>query len=122
MTLGEKILKHREKACMSREEFAILLGLGDPSRIEQWETDASAPDVLLLDEMTNIFEISKDWYVDKEDVSFHDFLDEVLDIRELVTYIAFHGDRHFFKEAANTLKEIKAQVVQTNKEKKEKNE
>jgi transcriptional regulator with XRE-family HTH domain len=122
MTLGEKILKHREKACMSKEEFAMLLGLEDSSRIEQWENDSSAPDVLLLDEMTNIFEAPKDWYIEKEDVSFHEFLDEVLDIRELVTYIAFHGDRHFFQEASKTLREIKTQVIQINKEKKEKAE
>jgi transcriptional regulator with XRE-family HTH domain len=117
MTLGEKILKNREKVCLSQVEFAHRLGMSDVKRIEIWEKNESTPDLLILDAMTKIFGVSKGWYIAKEDVSFHDFLDEVLEIRELITYIAFHGDRHFIKDAMRTLKEIKAKVIETNQKK-----
>ena len=117
MTLGEKILKNRERICLSQEDFAHRLGMSEVQRIEIWEKNESTPDLLILDEMTKIFGAPKDWYISKEDVSFHDFLDEVLEIRELITYIAFHGDRHFVKDAMRTLKEIKAKVIKANQKK-----
>lgn len=118
MTLGEKIIKYREKVCLSQEEFAHRLGLSDATRVQQWEENSSCPDLLLLDEMTKVFDVSKDWYVVKDEVSFHDYLDDVLEARELITYIAFHGDRVFFEEALKTLRKLKADVLKTNKEKK----
>jgi hypothetical protein len=42
--------------------------------------------------MTNVFDVPKDWYNSKEDVSFHDYLDDVLEAGKLITYIAFHED------------------------------
>ena len=117
MTSGEKITKYREKVCMSREEFANRLGLSDATRVQQWEENISCPDLLLLDEMTKVFDVSKDWYIIKDEVSFHDYLDEVLEARELITYIAFHGDRHFFEEALKILRKLKTEVVKTNQEK-----
>jgi transcriptional regulator with XRE-family HTH domain len=120
MTLGEKIIKYREKVCMSREDFASRLGLNDPTRVQQWEENVSCPDLLLLDEMTKIFDVSKNWYVANDDVSFHDYLDDVLEARELITYIAFHGDRVFFEEAIQTLRRLKTDVLETNKKKQKK--
>jgi transcriptional regulator with XRE-family HTH domain len=117
MTLGEKILKYRDKVCMTREDFANRLGLNDVTRVQQWEENESCPDLLLLDEMTKIFDVSEDWYAVKEDVSFHDYLDDVLEARELITYIAFHGDRVFFEEAIQTLRRLKTDVLETNKKK-----
>jgi len=117
MTLGEKIIKYREKACLSQEEFAHRLGLSDATRVQQWEENVSSPDLLLLDEMTKVFDVSKDWYNSKDDESFHDYLDDVLEARELITYIAFHGDRHFFEEALESLRKLKTNVIKTNQEK-----
>jgi transcriptional regulator with XRE-family HTH domain len=117
MTLGEKITKYREKVCISRKEFASRLGLNDATRVRQWEDNTSCPDLLILNEMTKIFDVSENWYAVKGDISFHDYLDDVLEARELITYIAFHGDRHFFEEALKTLQRIKTEVVETNKKK-----
>ncbi len=59
MNIGEIILKNRKRLNLTQDALAVKLGISNQS-VSKWESDKCCPDIELLPQLADIFEISID--------------------------------------------------------------
>ncbi len=64
MTIGSKIAQYRKKKGMTQDALAQLLGVTNQA-VSKWESDQSCPDVMLLPQIADVFEIAIDELFDR---------------------------------------------------------
>ena len=65
MTVGTQIGHYRKKQSMTQENLAQKLGVSNQA-VSKWESDQCCPDVMLLPKLADIFEISIDELLGRE--------------------------------------------------------
>ena len=58
-TLGQRISKLRKSKDLTQEQLGQKVGVTSQA-VSKWENDTSAPDIMLLVDLANIFEVSVD--------------------------------------------------------------
>ena len=66
MTLGNKIAELRKEKGMTQETLANMLGVSNQA-VSKWEANQSCPDIQLLPELADLFEISLDSLFGREE-------------------------------------------------------
>ena len=66
MTLGNKISSLRRGKGIKQEELAERLGVS-PQAVSKWENDISCPDIMLLPKLADIFEVTVDELLSREE-------------------------------------------------------
>lgn len=59
LTIGQKISALRKGKSLTQEELAEKLGVS-PQAVSKWENDISCPDIMLLPELAEFFEVTTD--------------------------------------------------------------
>ena len=57
--LSKNIVKYRKKHCLTQAQLAALVGVSTQA-VSKWEQGISAPDIMLLPELSQIFKIDID--------------------------------------------------------------
>ena len=65
-TLGKRIMAHRKRLGMTQEQLAERLGV-TPQAVSKWENDQSCPDIATLPVLADIFGISTDALLGREE-------------------------------------------------------
>lgn len=63
MNIGEKIYLLRKKKNLTQEQLGEILNIS-PAAISKWETGNAYPDIILLPELANVFNVSIDYLFD----------------------------------------------------------
>jgi Predicted transcriptional regulators len=58
-SLGKKIAENRKARSWTQEELAEMLGVS-PQAVSKWENDVSCPDIMLLPQLSKLFDCSVD--------------------------------------------------------------
>ena len=66
MTLGSKISSLRRGKGIKQDELAERLGVS-PQAVSKWENDISCPDIMLLPKLADIFEVTVDELLSREE-------------------------------------------------------
>jgi transcriptional regulator with XRE-family HTH domain len=59
LNLGRRIFEYRKTLGMTQEELSQRLGV-TPQAVSKWENEVSCPDIMLLPDLADIFEITID--------------------------------------------------------------
>jgi transcriptional regulator with XRE-family HTH domain len=59
LNLGKRIYEYRKTMGMTQEELSHKLGV-TPQAVSKWENEVSCPDIMLLPDLADIFDISID--------------------------------------------------------------
>ncbi len=59
LNLGKRICEYRKNLGMTQEELSQRLGV-TPQAVSKWENEVSCPDIMLLPDLADIFEITID--------------------------------------------------------------
>lgn len=65
-TLGSKISSFRKSKGIKQEELAERLGVS-PQAVSKWENDISCPDIMLLPKLADIFDVTVDELLSREE-------------------------------------------------------
>ena len=66
MTLGKRIMQHRKRLGLTQEQLAERIGVSAQA-VSKWENDLSCPDISLLPVLAEIFGITVDELLGKEE-------------------------------------------------------
>ena len=66
MTLGKRIMQHRKRLGLTQEQLAERVGVSAQA-VSKWENDLSCPDISLLPVLAEIFGITVDELLGKEE-------------------------------------------------------
>lgn len=65
-TIGERIKHHRKRLGMTQEQLAERMGV-TPQAVSKWETNQSCPDIAMLPQLAELFGISVDALLGREE-------------------------------------------------------
>ncbi|MDO5111584.1 MAG: helix-turn-helix transcriptional regulator [Clostridia bacterium] len=66
-SMGKRIMSLRKAAGMTQEQLSSLLGV-TPQAVSKWENDVSCPDVTMLPHIAEVFGVSTDSLLGREDI------------------------------------------------------
>lgn len=69
-TLGKRIMRHRKHLGLTQEQLAEQLGV-TAQAVSKWENDLSCPDITMLPKLSEIFGITTDELLGREDHKVH---------------------------------------------------
>ena len=75
MTIGKNIADLRKNSGMTQEQLAEYIGI-TANAVSQWECDKTSPDISQLPTLANLFEVTTDYLLGKDDQKEADILRE----------------------------------------------